>query len=65
LAGVAAVIVLLDITIRNHGSPHFAAIVVYAVGLLAMLGFSAAYSLTRPSRAGRKHFAGAIMAPSS
>jgi hemolysin III len=49
LAGVAAVIVLLDITIRNHGSPHFAAIVVYAVGLLAMLGFSAAYNLARPS----------------
>jgi hemolysin III len=49
LAGVAAVIVLLDIMIRNHGNPHFAAILVYAVGLLAMLGFSAAYNLTRPS----------------
>jgi hemolysin III len=50
LAGVAAVIVLLDITIRNHGSPDFAGMLVYAVGLLAMLGFSAAYNLTRPSR---------------
>jgi len=50
LAGVAAVIVLLDVTIRNHGNPHFAAILIYAVGLLAMLGFSAAYNLTRPSR---------------
>src|SRR5579864_2010618 len=50
LAGLAAVIALLDITIRNHGSPDFAAIVVYAVGLLAMLGFSAAYNITRPSR---------------
>ena len=49
LAGVTAVIVLLDITIRNHGSPEFGAILVYAVGLLAMLGFSAAYNLTRPS----------------
>ena len=50
VAAVAAVIVLLDITIRNHEGPHFAAILVYAVGLFAMLGFSAAYNLSRPSR---------------
>ena len=49
LSGVVAVIVLLDIAIRNHGSAHLAAILVYAVGLLAMLGFSAAYNVTRPS----------------
>jgi hemolysin III len=49
-AGVVAVIVLLGITVRNHGNPHFSAILVYAVGLLAMLGFSATYNLTRPSR---------------
>lgn len=50
LAGVAAVVVLLDITIRNHGTPDLAPMLVYAFGLLAMLGFSAAYNLTRPSR---------------
>ncbi|HXP77826.1 MAG TPA: hemolysin III family protein [Stellaceae bacterium] len=50
LAGAVAVIVLLNIAIRNHGGPHFTAILVYAVGLLAMLGFSAAYNLTPPSR---------------
>src|SRR5260370_13124905 len=50
LAGVVAVIVLLDITIRNHRSPDLAAILVYAVGLLSMLSFSAAYNLTRPLR---------------
>jgi len=50
LAGVLAVAVLLDIAMQNHGSAHFVAILVYAVGLLAMLGFSAAYNLTRPSR---------------
>jgi hemolysin III len=50
LAGVLAVIVLLDIATHNHGSAHFVAILVYAAGLLAMLGFSAAYNLTRPSR---------------
>ncbi len=50
LAGVLAVVVLLDIVAHKHGSTRFAAILVYAVGLLAMLGFSAAYNLTRPSR---------------
>src|SRR5215470_5076262 len=49
LAGVLAVVVLLDIAMQNQGSVHFVAILVYAVGLLAMLGFSAAYNLTRPS----------------
>jgi len=49
-AGVAAVIVLLEIAIRSRGNPHLAAILVYAVGLLAMLGCSAAYNLTRASR---------------
>ncbi len=49
-AGVVAVIVLLEIMVRNHENPHFAAILVYAVGLLSMLGFSAAYNLTRSSR---------------
>jgi hemolysin III len=50
LAGGLAVVVLLDIAINNHGSAHFAAVLIYAAGLLAMLGFSAAYNLTRPSR---------------
>ena len=49
-AGVLAVIVLLDIVIHRHGSAHFAAILLYAAGLLAMLGFSAAYNLAHPSR---------------
>ena len=49
-AGVLAVVVLLVIVMHQHGSTHFAAVLVYAAGLLAMLGFSAAYNLTRPSR---------------
>ncbi len=49
-AGVVAVIVLMEIMVRNHANPHFAAVLVYAVGLLSMLGFSAAYNLTRSSR---------------
>jgi len=50
LAGVLAVVVLLDVAVQTHGGTHLTAILVYAVGLLAMLGFSAAYNLTRPSR---------------
>jgi len=49
-AGVLAVGVLLDIVMHKHGSTQAAAILVYAAGLLAMLGFSAAYNLARPSR---------------
>lgn len=49
-AGVVAVIVLLDIAIRTRGSPQVAAILIYAVGLLAMLGCSAAYNLAGASR---------------
>lgn len=49
-AGVVAVIVLMDIAIRTRGSPQVAAILIYAVGLLAMLGCSAAYNLAGASR---------------
>lgn len=49
-AGMLAVVMLLDIVKHKHGSTHFAAVLVYAAGLLAMLGCSAAYNLARPSR---------------
>src|SRR5262249_14206625 len=51
LAGVLAVTVLLDVAIQIHDVAHLTAILIYAVGLLAMLCFSAAYNLARPSRA--------------
>src|SRR5579862_9264768 len=49
-AGVIAVIALVQITMRNHGSAHLAAISVYAAGLLAMLAFSAAHNHTHFQR---------------
>lgn len=50
LAAVIAVIALLDTAMRSSGSSHFAAILVYAAGLLAMLGFSAAHNHTHLPR---------------
>jgi len=46
-----AVAVLLGIAIHRSGAEHLPAILVYCSGLLAMLGFSAAYNLARePNR---------------
>ncbi len=49
-AGVVAVIALLEIAMSNHANAHLAAISVYAAGLLAMLGFSAAHNHARLPR---------------
>lgn len=48
-AGVVAAGLLLGILIHQHDSRRLIAAAVYAAGLLAMLGCSAAYNLTRPS----------------
>jgi hemolysin III len=48
--GVVGVTVLIVFAIRSRGAGDLAVAVVYAIGLLAMLGFSAAYNLWPVSR---------------
>jgi hemolysin III len=54
IAGITAAIVgsilLLAISARLRGGAEVAAVAVYAACLLSMLGFSAAYNMTPPSR---------------
>jgi hemolysin III len=49
LAGVVAAGLLLGILLQHHDNRRLLAAAIYVVGLLAMLGCSAAYNLTRPS----------------
>jgi hemolysin III len=49
LAGLVAASLLLGVLIEHHDNRRLFAAAVYAVGLLAMLGCSAAYNLARPS----------------
>jgi hemolysin III len=48
-AGPVAVCLLICILLRQHGTDHLLSGLVYGFGLLAMLGCSAAYNLTRAS----------------
>ena len=48
-AGPVAVCLLIGILLRQHGTDHLLPGLVYGFGLLAMLGCSAAYNLTRAS----------------